>query len=112
MSRLGCLLVLLVVATAAYYGVGIGSVYFDYWMLQEEMRSQARLAPSIDDMTIRRRILRRVEDLNLPEGARKLTIRRTARPREIQISTTYHEVLELPFFAYTISLTASARQPL
>ncbi len=111
-SRVGCLLFVLLVAVVGYYGVGIGSVYFGYWRLREEMRSQARLAPSIDNGAIHRRLIRAIEELNLPTEARKVTIKRTARPREIHISTTYHVVLELPFFTYVVRLTPSARQQL
>ncbi len=111
-SRVGCLLFVLLVAVVGYYGVGIGSVYFSYWRLQEEMRTQARLAPSIDDGVIHRRLIRTIEALNIPEEARRVTIKRTSRPREIHISTTYHVVLELPFFTYVVTLTPSASQPL
>ena len=112
MSRLGCLFTLLLVATGLYYGVNIGGVYLKYYRLVDEMRTQARVAPSIDDGTIRRRLLRTVDQLNLPPEARSVTIRRTQRPREIRISTTYQDTLVLPFYKYAITLTPEARQPL
>ncbi len=111
-SRVGCLLFVLLGAVIGYYGVGIGSVYFSYWRFREEMRSQARLAPSIDDAAIHRRLIRTIEELNLPEEARSVTIKRMARPRQIQISTTYHVVLQFPFFTYVVTFTPSANQPL
>ncbi len=111
-SRVGCLLFVLLGAVVGYYGVGIGSVYLSYWRLRDQMRSQARLAPSIDNGAIHRRLIRTIEELNLPEEARRVTIKRTARPREIRISTTYHAVLEFPFFTYVVTLTPSARQQL
>ncbi len=112
MSRLGCLFTLLLFATGLYYGVNVGGVYLKYYRLLDEMRTQAKVAPSIDDGTIRRRVLRKVDQLNLPPDARKLTIRRTQRPREIRISTTYQDTLVLPFYKYAITLTPEARQPL
>lgn len=111
-TRLGCLISLLILVTVAYYSVNAGTVYFKYWRLKEEIRSQARLAPSLDDQTIHRRILRKVEQLDLPPEARKITIRRSTRPREIWIQITYRETLELPFFRYTVTLSPEARQPL
>lgn len=112
-SRLGCLIWLVVAAVVAYYSVPIGGVYFTYWRIRQEMQSQARLAPSIDDATIRRRLLRKMDQLRLPDEARRrLTIRRLARPREIRIRTEYQQPLELPFVTYTFTLTPEARQPL
>jgi hypothetical protein len=112
MSRLGCLFSLLIIVVAVYYGVNIGGVYLRYYQLVDEMRTQAKVAPSIDDATIRRRLLRKIDDLDLPADARQVTIRRTNRPREIQIATTYRDTLELPFYKYVITLTPEARQPL
>lgn len=111
-SRAGCLLTLLIMIVVGYYGFGIGEVYYKYWRLKDEMRAQARLAPGIDDDTIRRRLQRKVEELELPEEARRLRIRRTARPREITITTTYQDTLELPFYRYPVNLTLEAKQPL
>lgn len=112
-SRMGCLFMLLIAAFIGYYGVTIGGVYLQYWRLEEEMRSQARLAPSIDDQAIQRRLLRKMDELNIPDEARRrLSIRRLARPREIRIRTEYQQILELPFVQYTLTLTPEARQPL
>jgi len=113
MSRLGCLFSLLLLATTVYYGVNIGGVYMKYYRVQDEMRTQAKVAPSIDDATIRRRILRKIEHLALPaEARRELQVRRTLRPREIRILTTYRDTLVLPFYKYVVTLKPEARQPL
>lgn len=112
-SRIGCLFTLLVLAFVGYYGVQGGSIYFNYWQLRDEMRSQARFAPSIDDPTIQRRLVRKIRDLGLPdEAVRHLSIRRLARPREIRIRTSYEVILELPFYKRPLTLTPEARQPL
>jgi hypothetical protein len=112
MTRLGCLFTLLVLVTIGYYGVNIGSEYMRYWRLLDEMKTNARLAASVNDQVILRRILAKIDELGLPDEARKVTIRRTIRPREIKISTSYDVVLELPFTTYTITLKPEARQPL
>ncbi|UCF41843.1 MAG: hypothetical protein JSW43_05835 [Gemmatimonadota bacterium] len=111
-TRLGCLFTLLLFVTGLYYGVNIGGVYLRYYRLMDEMRTQARVAPSIDDDTIRRRLLRKIEQLDLPPEARAVTVQRTQRPREIQIATTYRDTLVLPFYKYVVTLTPEARQPL
>ncbi|NIN11597.1 MAG: hypothetical protein GTN62_08850 [Gemmatimonadales bacterium] len=112
MTRIGCLFGLLLFVTGVYYGVNIGSVYMRYWRLVDEMRGQAKVAPGIDDDAIRRRLLHKIEDLGLPEEARKLSINRTYRPREIRINTTYRDTLVLPFFKYIITFNPEAKQPL
>lgn len=100
-SSLGCLVTLLVFAAALYYGVNIGEVYWRFYTFQEEMRSQARLAPSISDGVIRRRLLTTVDELGLPAEAQRIEIKRTARPRRILITSQYSEEVDLPLFKYT-----------
>lgn len=112
MSRLGCLFTLLLLTAGLYYGLNIGSVYLDYWRLREEMKSQARLAPSIDDATIRRRLVRKIDEIRLPDEAKDISIRRSLRPREIVIRTSYRATLELPFYQYTVTLTPEVRAPI
>ena len=110
-SRIGCLVTLLVVTVVAYYGVGIGGHVYRYLRLLEEMNAQAGLARYIDNTIIRSRLRQSVDDLDLPSDARRFTIRRTARPREITISTEYEVDVELPFFVYTYSFRPEARAP-
>lgn len=112
LGRLGCLLWLLTAAVVAYLGVEVGTVYLPYLRLKDAMKTQAQFAPSIDDDTIRRRLLRTVEELDLPEGARQISIRRTARPREIRIWLTYQETVTLPFFTRTITFRPQITRPL
>ncbi len=111
-SRLRTLLTLLFVAALLYYGMDVAAVYFRRWQLLEEMKSLARLAPSLDDATIRRRLRAKVEALDLPESAYQFQIRRLQRPREIQISTYYEETVELPFTRYTFKIRPQVRAPL
>jgi len=87
-------------------------MYLRYWRLTEEMKTQARLAPSIDDATMMRRIRRKIDELGLPDAAKEVSIRRTLRPREIVIRTSYEETIELPFVKRTIALTPEVKSPL
>jgi hypothetical protein len=107
-SSTGCLLTLLVFAAALYYGVHIGEVYWRFYQYQEEMRSQARLAPSIPDGVIRRRLLTTVDELGLPAEAQKIQIKRTARPRQITIESEYAEEVILPLFHHTFQFRPHA----
>jgi len=107
-SSTGCLLTLLVFAAALYYAVHIGEVYWRFYQYQEEMRSQARLAPSIADGVIRRRLLLTVDELGLPAEAQKIQIKRTARPRQITIESEYAEEVSLPLFKHTFQFRPHA----
>jgi hypothetical protein len=56
-----------------YSGVGVAEVYLPYWQL-------ADFAPSITDDVIRRRLLNKVDELELPAAAAsELRIRRRSR---------------------------------
>ncbi|MBI4421321.1 MAG: hypothetical protein HY560_10885 [Gemmatimonadetes bacterium] len=108
----GCLLLLLALAVVAYYGVGIGSAYFNYWQMESEMRSQARLAPGLTDEVITRRLVARAQELGLPPEARRIRIRRIERSRQIVITTSWPQRLELPFFALVVPMRPEARAQL
>ena len=98
-TRTGCLFLVLVVVAVVYFGLPIGGMYIRYYRMENEMRTQARFAPSIDNGTIQRRLLQTVDALGLPlEASRRLRIVRTSRPREIVISTTWEETIVLPFY--------------
>lgn len=111
-SRYGCLTAVLVFAVALYYGVDVGGVYFRYWQLLTEMRSTARVARNVDDASIQRRLYDKAEQLELPTPAHRFIIRRFSNPREIRISTSYSEIVQLPFTTYEFRLHPEARAPL
>lgn len=107
-STTGCLFTLMIFCVALYYAVHIGDVYLRYYQFQEEMRSEARLAPSLTDGVIRRRLLLKVDQLDLPAEAQKIQIKRTARPPQITIEAEYTEEVHLPLFNHTFRLHPSA----
>ena len=55
-TTLGCLVSLVLFLAAAYYGVHIGEVYLRFYRLQDAMRFQAQMAPTIDNGVIDRRL--------------------------------------------------------
>lgn len=111
-STIGCLISLLILAAALYYGINIGRVYLRYYQLTDTMRSNARLAPSLTDATIRRRLLTRVDELGLPQEAQKFVIKRSGKPRTISIETEYSEGVELPLFQHTFVFHPHIIEPL
>ena len=112
-SSTGCLISLLLFVGALYYGVNIGEVWFKYYRLVDEMKTQARLAAALDDGTIRRRLRAAITDIGVPETAGdRLAITRSAQPREIRIETNYSETVSLPLFNHTFKFNPKASQPL
>jgi len=103
---------LLLIVVGLYYGIPIGTIYVNYWRFKEEIKTQARLAPSIDNAAIRRRLRQKVDVLGLPDQAKQITIQRTLRPREIVIRTTYEQTLDLPFVHHTFTLAPEVKNPL
>ena len=112
-STTGCLVSLLILVAVLYYGVNIGEVYFRYYRLLDEMKTQARLAAALDNGTIQRRIQAAIQDIGVPEEAgTELTITRRPSPREITIETTYRESVHLPLFDHTFRFHPKATAPL
>ena len=108
----GCLLTLLLFAAALYYGVNIGQVYWRYYQMVAEMESQARLAPSLTDAVIRRRLAVRADELELPIAERRIRVVRSGRPRRIVIDATYRDSVALPLFRHTFTFRPRAEEPL
>lgn len=111
-SRAGCLLTILILAVMVYSGINVGRVYYRYWRFMDSMKTQARMAPSIDDDVIRRRLLILVEELKLPDEARRIRIQRTVRPPAITIGASYLDTLVFPLYKRPIRMNPETRQPL
>ncbi len=111
-SSRGCLFSLLVVVVALYYGINIGEVWYRFYQMQEEMTSQARMAPGLSDGVIRRRLQVKAEALGLPPEALEIRITRSRQGRQITIESTYDESVDLPFFNRTFNLKPRAEAPL
>jgi len=64
-SSSGCLFSLLILVAGIYYGIHLGEPWLRYYRLLDEMRVSARLAPTLNDGVIRRRLEVKVEELGL-----------------------------------------------
>jgi len=112
-STAGCLFSLALFVAAIYYGINIGKPWFRYYQLLDEMRSAARLAPTLSDAVIKRRLVEKVDELGIPpEEANKWVITRSGKPRKITITTTYSEKVTLPLFEHTFIYTPKAEEAL
>jgi len=102
---------LLLFAAALYYGVNIGQVYLRYYQILDGMRTAARLAPSLDDDVIDRRLSAQADSI-LPGDPPEFTITRGGHPNRIIIETEYTDAVDLPLFKHTFVLRPKAEEPL
>ncbi len=109
---MGCVVSLVLFAAALYYGVNIGELYWRQYQLLDEMRTQARLAPTLPDPVIRRRLATKAEELALPPEAHKFKITRGGTPRLIIIETEYSDSLDLPLLHRAFVFRPRAEEPL
>ncbi|MFI5310184.1 MAG: hypothetical protein ACHQQ3_03050 [Gemmatimonadales bacterium] len=105
-SKIGCLVTILIIAAVCYFGANVAEVFWNEYQYQDRMRTEARFAAHRSDAVIRRRVSSFADSLNLPEGARNVTVRRG--DHMIYIFADYYEHIELPGFVREIHMTPNA----
>jgi hypothetical protein len=98
-------------AAALYYGINIGQVYLRYYELVDGMRSQARMAPGLQDDVIYRRLSDQADSL-FPGRRPQFKITRGGHPNRIVIETEYSDSVDLPLFKHTFVMRPRAEEPL
>ena len=94
-SSLGCLVTLLVLVAAGYFGVNAGEAWLRFYQFQDAMKQEARFASRRTDDEIRKRLRAKADSLGLPpEAAKQLRVRRTGSA--LRIRSEYEEVIEMP----------------
>jgi hypothetical protein len=112
-GRLGCLFSLALFAGALYYGVSIGQVYVRYYQVLDGMRTQARMAPHLQDDEIYRRLNGQADSLFHGVAARpRFKVTRNKERRRITIETEYTDQVDLPLFKHTFVLRPRAEEAL
>ena len=106
-SGLGCLVMIVLLGAAAYYGSHVGEVYWRYYQLLDDMRQQARLARIFPDDSITRHLTAQADSL-LGQAPRFKIHRGTSR---VTITTEYSEALDLPLLKRTLVLRPHAEEP-
>ena len=104
-SRLGCLLLLVLLVAAAYFAVNVGEVYYRYYRFRDAMGQQARFAVRVSDAAVQQRLRAIADSLGLPEAAGNVSIRRS--PGLIEVWSEYFEHVELPLFVREFHFTPS-----
>jgi hypothetical protein len=94
-SSLGCLVFILFVGATLYFGFNIGNVYWRAYQFQDAMTQESRFAARNGNEVIVAHLRAQADSLGLPEGAKKIQIRR--KPNQIWIWSEYIETVELPW---------------
>lgn len=103
-STLGCLFSLLVVVTICYFALNVGKVFYRHYAFEDGMKQEARFAARRTDEQITSHLQALADSLNLPEGAKRVHVRRG--DGTIFIWSDYYETIELPGVARDVELTA------
>ena len=91
-GKVGCVIVLALLVLAVWVGKSVGAVYWRYYQMQDEVKSEAAFAPSLTDKTILERLVAQADTLGLPLGPDAWTITRTTRaPKQITITASYDD---------------------
>lgn len=93
-SRLGCLIPLLILAVGMYFAVDFGEAYFRFYQYKDAMGQEARFATTKTDDQITSRLSALADTLQLPPGAELVSIQRSTTT--ITISSDYDEIIKLP----------------
>jgi hypothetical protein len=109
-SSLGCLILLLLVAIALYFGVNIGEAYWRFYEFQDAMRQEVRFARQIPDDRIKLHLAALADSLGLPQSATEIMVERTNS--SISVSTEYAERFGFPVFSREIRFKPRAAGPL
>jgi hypothetical protein len=109
-SSLGCLVALLLLAVALYFGVNIGEAYWRFYEFQDAMRQEVRFAKQIPDDRIKLHLAALADSLGLPEEATDITVDRTSS--DISVSADYSERVEFPPFVRLLRFSPRAKGPL
>ena len=105
---LGCLVTLLLLSAALYFGVNIGEVYWRYFRFKDAMAQEVRFAELRTDPVIARRLASAADSLGLPLAAHQVIVRRDPNSRYISIGAEYAEQVELPGLVRTLHFAPRA----
>ena len=105
-SRIGCLLVVLIIAAVGYFGTNIGQAYFNFLRYQDRMKSEVQFAKAYTDMQMKMDLATFADSLGLPDAAHNVSVRRGTN--EIFVYANYYVHLELPGYVREVHFNPKA----
>jgi hypothetical protein len=104
------LFTLLILAAVGYFGVNFGESYWRFYQFRDAMRQEATFADKKTNEQIIVRLRASADSLELPDEARRISIRRTAT--SITIDAAYDDRVEMPMYVKEIRYRPHAEGPL
>ncbi len=106
-GKLGCLVLLLVLAAVVYFGADVGEVYWRFYRFRDAVEQEAQYGTTRSDDEIKRRLVALADSLGLPEEAsRRLKVQRSAN--RLLIETEYTEHIDVPLYKRELKFAPSA----
>jgi len=111
-GRLGTLFGIVVLAGFIYLGVKVVPILVSVYEFRDSIEEQARFAtlPRHDDEEVKRAILAKARELELPVGAKDVSVNRNST--RIDIKVKYTVPIETPIYTYKWALDESLSAPL
>lgn len=94
MTKMGCLMILLIMTAVVYFGIPAGEAYWRYLEYRDAMRQEVRFRSDLPDEQLRVRLKLIADSLGLPPAASKVSIKR--QNRVITIESHYDELIDFP----------------
>lgn len=104
------LLLLIVLAAVAYYGIEIGGVYWRRYKLEDTVVQDLTFAGQLTDEAIHQRVLDDVLAMDLPLTARNVQFVRSDGPRTLRVSISYVETANLLFTKKQFPMSVEVRR--
>ncbi len=110
-GRLGTLIGLIVLAISIYLGVKVVPVMINGYAFRDYLEEEARFAGLRNrDEEVKKRVLRKAQDLDLPITAKDILISRTSTHFDIKVK--YVVPIETPVYTYNWNFDEAIRAPL
>lgn len=103
-GAIGCLVPLLIVTIIGYFAAHASDAALRYYRFRDAMQQEARFAhrPTRTDDRIKVRLRSLADSLEVPEGGRRINVRRTEQ--RIRISADYSETIDFLIFSKRFDL--------
>ena len=105
-TKMGCLVFLLLMAATVYFGLPIGEKYFRYLEYKDRMKVELRFRAELPNERITRNLQMAADSLGLPEEAGKVQITRASGV--ITVEADYEEIIVLPGYQRAIRFRPKA----
>jgi hypothetical protein len=107
-SKMGCLIVILIIAACAYFGLDVGDAYWKYYQYKDAMNQELRYRGDKPDDTIKAHMRLVADSLELPPEAGNVVVTRDKRTKTVEMESQYDITVHVPGYERVIHFTPHA----